>query len=287
VADHATPNNSGSGSPKATKKKKVYESIISRVFSERFSDGATQVEFTREDLVATASSLGVHVKNYGDLLYTYRYRRKLPKVISERAPEESVWIIRGRGAAAYRFVAVPTSYAYIRPRDGLSVIKVPDATPGIIGRYKLDDEQALLAKVRYNRLVDVFMGVATYSLQNHLRTQVDDLGQVETDEVYVGVDRQGAHYVFPVQAKGGSDKHSIVQVEQDFAMCAARFPHSICRAIAAQFIDDSQIALFSFKSNSQGEAEYLDERHYRLVPHDSISAEELEAYRQESTRLVG
>ena len=32
---------------------------------------------------------------------------------------------------------------------------------------------------------------------------LDGIGQIETDEVYVGVDKQGAHYVSPVQAKAG------------------------------------------------------------------------------------
>ncbi len=56
------------------------------------------------------------------------------------------------------------------------------------------DEQALLATVRYNRLTDIFTGVTCYSLQNHLRTTVRGVGQVETDELYVGVDRLGKHY---------------------------------------------------------------------------------------------
>jgi hypothetical protein len=48
--------------------------------------------------------------------------------------------------------------------------KVPDSTPGVVAKYALSAEQALLAKVRYNRLVDIFTGVACSSLQNHLRT---------------------------------------------------------------------------------------------------------------------
>lgn len=44
--------------------------------------------------------------------------------------------------------------------------------------------------------------------------------QVETDEVYVGVDKRGAHFVVPVQAKGGTDSISVVQIEQ--LRCALR-----------------------------------------------------------------
>ena len=81
---------------------------------------------------------------------------------------------------------------------------MPDSTPGIIARYSFNDEQAVLARVRYNRLIDIFLGIACLSLQNHFRTTVPGMGQVETDEIYVGVDKGGSHYVVPVQAKGGA-----------------------------------------------------------------------------------
>jgi len=54
--------------------------------------------------------------------------------------------------------------------------KVPDATPGVISMYALNDEQALLAKLRYNRLVDIFTQVACYPLQSHLHTSVPSSG---------------------------------------------------------------------------------------------------------------
>jgi hypothetical protein len=104
------------------------------------------------------------------------------------------------------------------------------------------------------------------------------LGQVETDEIYIGVDKRGAHYVFPVQAKGGRDKMGTVQIEQDFALCAAKFPRLICRPIAAQFMADELIALFSFEETPGGPA-ITSEKHYRLVPPDQLTDAELQAYR--------
>lgn len=145
--------------------------------------------------------------------------------------------------------------------------------------YSQDDEQGLLAKVRYNRLVDIFTGVTCYSLQSHLRTTVPNVGQVETDEIYVGVDRRGAQYVFPVQAKGGRDRLGIVQIEQDFALCEDRFPNLICRPIAAQFLADDVIALKAFEKQNEIVRVVL-EKHYRLVPSDSVSAEDLATYRE-------
>ncbi|MGQ0815649.1 MAG: hypothetical protein ACT4O1_14535 [Gemmatimonadota bacterium] len=166
-----------------------------------------------------------------------------------------------------------------KPNLDLLEIRIPDATPGMIVRYALTDEQALLAKLRYNRLVDIFTGVTCYSLQSHLRTSVRTLGQVETDEVYIGLDKHGAHYVFPVQAKGGSDKMGTVQVEQDLALCADKFPSLICRPIGAQFIDDTSIALFEFAAAETG-VKIVNERHYRLVEPRALTPEELDLYRR-------
>lgn len=169
--------------------------------------------------------------------------------------------------------------------ETLVATKILDATPGVVDRYAFDDEQALLAKLRYNRLIDIFTGVVCYSLQNHLRTTVKGIGQVETDELYVGVDKRGAHYVFPVQAKGGKDEIGVVQIEQDMALGLEKYPDLICRPIAAQFMADDVIALFEFTIDETEDGDgvrKVDERHYRLVRPDDLSREEIERYRQRS-----
>jgi len=166
----------------------------------------------------------------------------------------------------------------IAPNENLTTTKVPDATPGVVAKYAFNDEQALLAKLRYNRLVDIFTGVTCYSLQNHLRTTVPNMGQVETDEIYVGVDKKGAHYVFPIQAKGGTDRLSIVQIEQDAAVCAHKFHSLICRPIAAQFMEGGVIALFEFEESEEGLG-ITAEKHYKLVPPEEVTEADLENYR--------
>jgi hypothetical protein len=157
-----------------------------------------------------------------------------------------------------------------------------DATPGVIARYALSDEQALLAVVRYNRLVDIFAGITCYSLQNHLRTTVRDVGQVEIDEIYIGIDKRGAQYVLPIQAKGRTDKIGIVQIEQDMAVCVAKFPTLICRPLAAQFMQNGVIAMFEFEQTEEG-IKITGERHYRLVGPDALSTDELAQYRNRLT----
>lgn len=254
-----------------------YTQLIDHIFFSHYEEGAESVEFDREELVAAADELGIKLpKNLGDVIYSFRFRTNLPDSIRDTAPEDKEWLIRLAGAARYRFELA--QLVNIDPNPNLAEIKVPDSTSGIVSKYALTDEQALLAKLRYNRLVDVFTGVTCYSLQSHLRTQVTDLGQVETDEVYVGVDRRGAHYVFPVQAKGGNDRLSVVQIEQDFAMCAEKFPALVCRAIGAQFMANDLIALFEFQIEDEG-VRIGTEKHYKLVSPDQVTDADLERYR--------
>ncbi len=181
----------------ASSTKNRYASIVERLFVERYQRSCRTVPFHREDIVETAKDLKIPLpKSLGDMIYSFRYRTDLPEAITRTAPDGEEWIITLTGQSRYRFELTPL--ANIFPRAGMSQIKIPDATPGIITEYALNDEQALLAKLRSNRLIDIFSGVTCYSLQSHLRTTVPDMGQVETDEVYVGVDKRGAHYVFPV-----------------------------------------------------------------------------------------
>ena len=258
--------------------KSRYAKLIEHIFLARYKVGMQEVPFERSDIESAAQELGVVLpKNLGDVIYSFRYRRSMPEAIVARAPGGMCWIIRAGGPSRYRFVAVRS--ADIAPNPMLETIKIPDATPGVITRYALSDEQALLARLRYNRLVDIFTRVACYSLQSHLRTTVPDMGQVETDEVYVGVDRRGAHYVFPLQAKGGRDVLSVVQIEQDIAMCSDKFPDLICRPLAAQFLAGEVIAMFELTDTDEGVV-VVSEKHYRLVPPSDLTPEELLSYRR-------
>jgi hypothetical protein len=254
-----------------------YQRIIEGIFLDRYHVGDTHIDFARDDISAKAAELGIEVPlNLGDVVYNLRYRADLPEAIRTTAPAGMEWIIRSIGRARYRLVLVnPTP---IEPDPMLAVIKVPDATPGVIERYRLSDEQALLAKVRYNRLLDIFTGLTCYSLQTHLRTTVGGIGQIETDEIYVGINQRGGQFVLPVQAKGGTDRMRSIQIEQDFAMCAEKFPELACRAIGAQFMADEVIALFEFQQGVD-RTEIVEQRHYRLVTPDQISDADLRRYR--------
>lgn len=253
-----------------------YQAIIQRVFTQHHKPGLTEFVFRREEIVAAAAQLKLVLpKKLGDVVYSVRYRNELPAKIRRTAAPGREWIIEGAGCGVYRFRQVVQ--ARVQPREDLVSIKIPDATPQIISAHALGDEQALLAKVRYNRLIDLFLGIVTHSLQNHLRTTVDGVGQIEIDEIYVGVDRHGRQYVVPVQAKGGADKHGVVQTQQDFVCCAQKFPHLICKPVSAQFMSAGRIALFEL-TVEMGEVKVVAERHYQLVAAELISLAELLTY---------
>ncbi len=258
----------------------LYAQLLEKVFFKHYREGDVTVTCRRDEFADVARTLGVRLpKNLGDILYSFRYRVPLPDAILQKALPGLEWIIRPAGKSVYQFALVP--FATVVPASGLVQTKVLDATPELIKMYALNDEQALLARLRYNRLVDIFTGLTCYSLQNHLRTTVPAMGQVETDELYVGLDRHGAHYALTVQAKGGRDKIGVVQIEQDFALCEAKYPQLIPRPLAAQFMADDVIALFEFTRASDG-IRVAAEKHYHLVRREDLSMEELREYQRRS-----
>jgi hypothetical protein len=157
----------------------------------------------------------------------------------------------------------------IVPNPMLSEVKVLGAVPAMVLRYALDEEQRLLAVLRYNRLIDVFTGTVCYSLQSHLRTFMPGIGEVDTEEIYLGLSRTGRQFVFPVQAGSAKDGVGTVQAEQDVAVCASKFPALTCRPIAAQFMEDNLIALFEFQMSGR-EMFVREEKHYRIVTDEDL-----------------
>jgi len=140
-----------------------YQKIIAHVFEKNFSAQEKQMEipFTRDHLVEAANFLKLRPpKNLGDIIYSFRYRNPMPSVVLEAQPDGLEWVIVGKGRAKYAFKLIP--YHRILPNPQYLPIKIPDATPEIVLSQALSDEQALLAKLRYNRLIDLFLGITGY-----------------------------------------------------------------------------------------------------------------------------
>ncbi|MGO9211794.1 MAG: hypothetical protein ACLPXM_11745 [Terriglobales bacterium] len=260
------------------KKAARYAQIIEAIFKRYWRRGKTEFVFERDELAQVCKELNIdQPKNLGDVIYSFRYRRPLPKFILNTQPQDRGWLILGQGDARYRFRL--NKLTHIRPTKGLLVRKIPDATPEIISHYALTDEQALLAKVRYNRLIDIFLGITAYSLQSHLRTKILNYGQIEVDELYVGLDSRGVQYIVPVQAKGGKDILGAIQTIQDITFCNTeqRFKDCIPRAVSAQFLADDTIALFETTFDGD-EVSIVGERHYKLTEADTIDSSDLKQY---------
>ncbi|MET3600996.1 endonuclease [Martelella mangrovi] len=254
-----------------------YQALIEKIFFDHYTEGATSLDFSRQEIKDAAKVLNIVLPdNLGDVIYSFRFRADLPETVVATQTDDKEWVIELAGRSRYRFSLVKINR--ILPRKDLVRIDIPDATPEIIRAYALDDEQALLAIVRYNRLIDTFLGLTTYSLQNHLRTTVKGIGQIEIDELYVGIDKRGCHYAIPVQAKGGKDQIGIVQTTQDMRFVEDKFPGMRCRAVSAQFMDDDVVAMFELTLQYDG-IKVVEERHYKLVPAKKLNQEIIRDYR--------
>lgn len=144
----------------------MYVAVMEEIFFNHYKKGELEFEFDRTEIVDAAARLGLRLpKNVGDVIYSMRYRQTLSDRIVATQPTGKEWSIMGRGKARYVFRLGPPNR--IQPGVGLLAIKLPDSTPEIVTKYSVADEQALLSRVRYNRLIDVFLGIVAYSLQNH------------------------------------------------------------------------------------------------------------------------
>jgi hypothetical protein len=129
--------------------------------------------------------------------------------------------------------------------------------------------------------VDVFLGIAAYSLQNHLRTKIVNYGQIEIDELYVGIDARGAQYIVPVQAKGKKDVLGVIQTIQDTVFCQSqeRYRSCVIRPVSAQFLADDTIAMFELMFDGD-DVSIVRECHYRLAESKEIKTRDLAAYQR-------
>jgi hypothetical protein len=262
-----------------------YGRIIASIFDEKYSSPMDEVPFTRDDLMTHAQRLGLSPpKNLGDIVYSFRYRADLPESIMRTVPEGYTWIIVGTGDARYSFIK--SRQSNISPNTALLPILIPNNTPEILAIHSLSDEQSLLSKVRYNRILDMFLGIVTYSMQNHLRTKVDGIGQIEIDELYIGVSKTGQHFIIPVQAKVGNDKIGAVQLYQDSTYCRVRFPDLICVPIAVHYIEtENKVCIFRLALDRYSVA-IVEEKHYKLVQSDAFVGGYIKEVNTGSTPLL-
>jgi hypothetical protein len=224
--------------------------LMEAIFRQHYRDGRNSVPFERDDIPKAAQQLGVRVpKNLGGTIYQLRYSERMPAGIDATAPAGMEWVIRGKGPAKYAFELV--EQAWFAPDPSLEIVELPSATPRIVEQHQIDDEQALLSRLRHSQVIAHATGLVVEHLQSHVRSGTPS-GQVEVDDLYVGTDRTGRQYAVPVEAKGVSGNISLVQVEQGADFCLYRMPELACVPLGAKLGADGSIYVFLFRTLPAG-----------------------------------
>jgi len=255
------------------------DEVMQRVFQKNLSRGAAEVLFTMDDIREAIAAVGkirpgYKENNVADVRYQYTSGRHiLPDAINRLGP----WMIVGRGKAQYAFVKLATS-PEIRIQDDLLTVSLPNATPEIVLEYAGTDEQGMLAKVNYNRLLDIFLQITCYHLQNHWRTSIKNKGQCEIDDLYVGLNINGKQFVIPVEAKCASENLSKTQIVQIIDFARDRYPKLIIRPVGVQEMKDGSLVLIEFTPAAHpDEIKIKEMRRYKLVPFADVPLDKQQA----------
>ena len=99
-----------------------------------------------------------------------------------------------------------------------------------------------------------------------MRTQIKGHGQVEIDDLYVGVDKDGTGYVLPVEGKEEGESLGKDKAVALTKFARAKFPKLKCRPIAIIRQAGDVFACIDFEpTESVTKVEVLEMRRYRLV----------------------
>ena len=253
--------------------------VIQIVFQKNYRAGAREVPFTMDDVRKAIAQVAkkrtaYKEKNVADVRYQFSSgRSSLPESIDKHGP----WMIVGRGKAKYAFAKLAES-PIIKIQADLYTISLPDATPEIVLEYAGGDEQGILAKLRYNRMLDIFLGITCYHLQNHLRTSIKNKGQVEIDDLYVGLNSEGKQFVMPIEAKSAKDHLSKTQIMQGIDFARDRYPKLVLKPIGVQEMKDGSLVLIEFMPGSHpDQIKAVEMRRYKLVPMAEVPLDELQS----------
>ena len=98
----------------------------------------------------------------------------------------------------------------------------------------------------------------------------------------MGANRQGEHFIIPVQAKKDKDRLGVSQLLQDLEYCRRSHPDMRPRLLGAQMMkhrEDSKhfdkIVMFEFECRDEPDdviIRKMAERHFLLLPHDEITS---------------
>jgi hypothetical protein len=141
----------------------VYEALAEHFYYILFRDGAIELPFLRDDFAADSKRQRADLpRNPGDAIEKAPQRMGPPEAIVRTQPPGKEWVIERWWKSMYAFRLLPINRILRNPQ--LAAITIPDATPEIASAYALSGKQALLAKVRYNRPLDILLGAAASAI---------------------------------------------------------------------------------------------------------------------------
>ena len=226
-----------------------YDEVILRAFQRHYQEGSSFLEFSKDELNEICLELGIVVRNIPDIVYTFRSRRRLPKEIRKTGH----WAIAPAGHGTYAFQQLANPPHFEIPFGDYTPIDIYNAIPEVVEGLLRQDEQSLLTRILYNRLVDIFTGLACFHIQNHYRSSVSGLGEVELDALYVGVDKAGDLFVLPIEAKSQAENELIgrIQISQMVRLVRQDFGDLHRRILAVKALSDGTIAMIEFSDHDE------------------------------------
>lgn len=239
-------------------KRKLYDRAIAEMFRRIYDFNADALAFTKDQLVQVCQELRIVIDNVPDIPYHYRTGRSdLPDEILNTGN----WVIEGAGKGRYRFSRLERT-PYISIPDGIYMTEIPESTPDIVLKYGGIDEQAVLTRIRYNRLIDTFLSLTAYHLQGHVRSSIPGVGQVEVDDLYVGVDTAGNWYIVPMEAKsvGLKERLGVIQVRQMILFAKQYASKLILRPVGVKSLEDGSLVFLEF--DDEPELEKISVKRY-------------------------
>lgn len=129
----------------------------------------------------------------------------------------------------------------------------------------------MLTRIRYNRLIDTFLSITAYHLQSHIRSSIQEMGQIEVDDLYVGVDTDGKAYIIPIEAKsvGEKERLGLIQVRQMILFAQQNYRELILRPVGVKPLPDGSYVFVEF--DAQADLHHIAVKRYaryRLVRDD-------------------
>jgi len=261
---------------------RVYVPILVDIFQRKYQDGDEIVEFTLDEVRETAERLDIKIRNPSDLIYRMKSRTKLPSEMLDKGFK----IIKIVKKGVYQFQLGESTIVDLTREN---VFQIQDTTPVAVRRFleeKLSeiDEQGLLTIIHYCDLLSHFTGLKIYRLKSHVRKSIVNIGQVEVDEVDIGIglDSLETPIIFPIEAKSASDPLNWTQIANQVNFSKQLFLNYVIRPIGIKVDYDSLLHIIEFTPEMEAnKIKIKNSATYNLI----LSEEQINAIRSNAQNL--